>query len=621
MLICRRRHVFADLQPYICTFEQCEKKLVKFPTREMWAEHEFSEHRVLRSWCCPECTEGFSAVYDLGNHLKSHHSQSVTSAQLPIVLAAAETKTILPIETQDCPLCKVVPGKSQRYFVKHLGRHLEAIALATLPREADEDSELESVASSGEIQSLKRATLLQDSPQPSIDQGIPMSPSHSIYSNESFHDLEIHPFTHLTERPEKCPIMTCEYHQKGFARKYDKNRHVLTHYKGTMVCGFCPHSGKASKKSFNRADVFKRHLVSAHSSDQWLFNSSGSQFSSKKSTSASHKAAGECPVCSIRFSSARGLWDHIDDCILSTFNQENLSETINEWNLSKVSDDADVLETLERHNLTEKLRADSSLDPLRNPVIDAHLQARGLTEKISPNASNLPLSSEKSLENKGKIEVKDVEEPWLVYGYPRGAAEGETDRVKDKLKVTEKELYGHEAGEDVEKPRRSQRLFSQIRRSTQSHSFNSSGRPKIPDNTQPKKLTRLAPITQHATSHRGKTSPADYVISNSKLTVRAEDESPVLIPEPTFPLDSEEDETRCVCGLNDYLGPPSSVGGMKALEKSATHTGNLFIQCDTCHVWQHGGCVGIFDDAVTPDNYFCELCRKDLHVLATDSQG
>ena len=61
--------------------------------------------------------------------------------------------------------------------------------------------------------------------------------------NRLFKDLKAHMLTHQSERPEKCPIVTCEYHQKGFARKYDKQRHTLTHYKGTMVCGFCPGSG------------------------------------------------------------------------------------------------------------------------------------------------------------------------------------------------------------------------------------------------------------------------------------------------------------------------------------------------------------------------------------------
>jgi hypothetical protein len=34
-----------------------------------------------------------------------------------------------------------------------------------------------------------------------------------------FKDLRAHMLTHQTERPEKCPIATCDYHTKGFARK------------------------------------------------------------------------------------------------------------------------------------------------------------------------------------------------------------------------------------------------------------------------------------------------------------------------------------------------------------------------------------------------------------------
>jgi hypothetical protein len=35
-----------------------------------------------------------------------------------------------------------------------------------------------------------------------------------------FKDLKAHMLTHQNERPEKCPIATCDYHIKGFARKY-----------------------------------------------------------------------------------------------------------------------------------------------------------------------------------------------------------------------------------------------------------------------------------------------------------------------------------------------------------------------------------------------------------------
>lgn len=80
----------------------------------------------------------------------------------------------------------------------------------------------------------------------------------------------------------------------------------------------------------------------------------------------------------------------------------------------------------------------------------------------------------------------------------------------------------------------------------------------------------------------------------------------------------EEDEvTRCVCGYQEYPGPPSDAA--KSLE--GDDISGLFIQCDICKVWQHGGCVGIMDEAASPDEYFCEECRKDLHKVSTSPKG
>lgn len=117
-----------------------------------------------------------------------------------------------------------------------------------------------------------------------------------------FKDLKAHMLTHQSERPEKCPIITCEYHTKGFARKYDKNRHTLTHYKGTMVCGFCPGSGSPAEKSFNRADVFKRHLTSVHGVEQTPPNSRRKSPNAAAKTRSCADATGKCSTCSGTFS-------------------------------------------------------------------------------------------------------------------------------------------------------------------------------------------------------------------------------------------------------------------------------------------------------------------------------
>ncbi|PWY71055.1 C2H2 finger domain protein [Aspergillus sclerotioniger CBS 115572] len=169
-----------------------------------------------------------------------------------------------------------------------------------------------------------------------------------------FKDLKAHILTHQSERPEKCPIVTCEYHVKGFARKYDKNRHTLTHYKGTMVCGFCPGSGSPAEKSFNRADVFKRHLTSVHGVEQTPPNCrkrSPGASASKGASGYNPDATGKCSTCSMTFSNAQDFYEHLDDCVLRVVQQEEPSEAINQKLLAEVESDEEVQKTMEKHNL------------------------------------------------------------------------------------------------------------------------------------------------------------------------------------------------------------------------------------------------------------------------------
>ncbi|KAI9732946.1 MAG: hypothetical protein M1818_007379 [Claussenomyces sp. TS43310] len=96
----------------------------------------------------------------------------------------------------------------------------------------------------------------------------------------------------------------------------------------------------------------------------------------------------------------------------------------------------------------------------------------------------------------------------------------------------------------------------------------------------------------------------------------------------------EDDEAvRCICSFDEYPGPPQLTDDEKKLVSDsaelefitvADYTDDLagfFLQCDMCKVWQHGGCVGIKNEDMSPDEYFCELCRKDLHRVFTASNG
>ena len=170
--------------------------------------------------------------------------------------------------------------------------------------------------------------------------------------------------THQSERPEKCPIVTCEFHKKGFARKYDKNRHTLTHYRGTMVCGFCSGSGSALEKTFSRADVFKRHLMSLHGVEHTPPNGrKKSPLNGKRAApvnSANASAGGVCSTCSCTFANAQELYEHLDDCVLRVVQETDPSELINEQNLGTVQGDSSVHETLARHYLTDNVTSSTS---------------------------------------------------------------------------------------------------------------------------------------------------------------------------------------------------------------------------------------------------------------------
>ena len=103
------------------------------------------------------------------------------------------------------------------------------------------------------------------------------------------------------------------------------------------------------------------------------------------------------------------------------------------------------------------------------------------------------------------------------------------------------------------------------------------------------------------------------------------------VPPPEPDEEEEEEVTRCVCGQLEYPGLPTPLAeeekqrakqdGAATPEEIADDSSGIFIQCDICKVWQHGGCVGILDDDSAPEEYFCEQCRKDLHNVSTTPSG
>lgn len=112
-----------------------------------------------------------------------------------------------------------------------------------------------------------------------------------------------------------------------------------------MVCGFCPGSGSAVEKSFNRADVFKRHLMSVHNVEQTPPNGRKKIGSKQGSVNTSPTDAerysdayitGKCSICSVTFATAQQFYEHLDECVQLKVVQEEPAAAFNERNLDSV---------------------------------------------------------------------------------------------------------------------------------------------------------------------------------------------------------------------------------------------------------------------------------------------
>ena len=68
-----RSHVFQDIEPYVCTWEPCNKANETFGSVTEWLRHELDSHRLPRLWHCQVCRDVF---WRLGSVLRSPQQHS-----------------------------------------------------------------------------------------------------------------------------------------------------------------------------------------------------------------------------------------------------------------------------------------------------------------------------------------------------------------------------------------------------------------------------------------------------------------------------------------------------------------------------------------------------------------
>ena len=130
----QRKHVFRDLRPYVCTYEDCLNAEKLYVTRHDWIYHEGQLHQ--RSWICGNhCNRKFPTPQLLKEHMLDRHSGTFAESQLPILIDMCG-RPADPDERASCPLCGV--EQTLRALRTHVASHLEDLALFVLPLETDD---------------------------------------------------------------------------------------------------------------------------------------------------------------------------------------------------------------------------------------------------------------------------------------------------------------------------------------------------------------------------------------------------------------------------------------------------------------------------------------------------
>ena len=153
-----RKHIFGDLKPYVCTYQDCYQPDKLYDNQHDWYTHEVQFHR--REWYCKACPELFTERELFEVHLQDRHGVLPGIDAMSIVDRCERAK----VTQENCVVCSL-PLTSDR-IKEHLGRHMVDVALITFPQaihEEEDGTKSEEATSLGEQLRPQERGLLGDS--------------------------------------------------------------------------------------------------------------------------------------------------------------------------------------------------------------------------------------------------------------------------------------------------------------------------------------------------------------------------------------------------------------------------------------------------------------------------
>ncbi|EGX49507.1 hypothetical protein AOL_s00078g540 [Orbilia oligospora ATCC 24927] len=132
-----RKHVLADIKPYICTFTNCKER-TGYKSKMEWMAHEVKSHRLITKWkCafdpCKEKDDAFDCEQKLMDHLIADHNIRYDSHDFEIQDLLNSSRNVgLDPNLSVCRMCQQKLPSLISHLASHIGRHLEDLTLSVL---------------------------------------------------------------------------------------------------------------------------------------------------------------------------------------------------------------------------------------------------------------------------------------------------------------------------------------------------------------------------------------------------------------------------------------------------------------------------------------------------------
>lgn len=127
------RHVYADIEPYLCTFRDCVRANKTFGLKHDWIRHELDAHRIQKIWRCQVCHRDYKQKETFEKHLLDNHMSMFGDLQneFEFMSTLSERSSESISKAEVCAFCRV-EFDNRRDAEDHVAHHLEQFALTSI---------------------------------------------------------------------------------------------------------------------------------------------------------------------------------------------------------------------------------------------------------------------------------------------------------------------------------------------------------------------------------------------------------------------------------------------------------------------------------------------------------